>query len=135
MSSSQGDAAEIDALDEAETLLTDGEFSEVFSSQVLVDVSFLSEQVVFQIKLGLEGLSVSISLGDEGSQFLDFVLNCSEVNGDGGDGSLEFGVFGIQGINSLFESNNVFSFGGSEGVQGIDDGVSEFVELGDDFSE
>jgi len=40
--SSQGNVAEINALDEAETLLTDGEFSKVFSSQVLVDISFLS---------------------------------------------------------------------------------------------
>ena len=64
---SQGNAAEINALDKAETLFTDSEFSEVFGSQVLVDVGFLGEQIVLQIKLGLEGSSVSISLSNEGS--------------------------------------------------------------------
>jgi hypothetical protein len=66
-------------------------------------------------------------LGNKGDQFGDFVCDGCEIDCDGSDGSLEFSVFGVQGINSLLKGSNVFSFSGSEVIQGINDGVSEFV--------
>lgn len=85
--------------------------------------------------MSLEDLSVRVPLSNEGSQFLDFVCNGGEVNGDLGDNSTELGELGVESVNSFCEVFHVLGFSGGEGVQSIDDGGPEFVELVDDLSE
>jgi hypothetical protein len=127
--------AEINALDKAETLFTDGQLSEVFGSQVLVDVSFLGVEIIFKFELGGEGLSVIVSCGDELSQLLDFILDGGEVNSDLSNLSLEGSELSVQVLNSLLISSDVFGLGGSQVVDGINNCASEFVQFIDDFSQ
>jgi hypothetical protein len=116
-------------------LLTNCELPKVLISKILVDVGFLGVEFVLEFKLGSEHLSVSISLGNEGGQFLDFILDSGQIDGYGCNGSLEFGMLGVQGINSLLMGNDILSFSGTQIIQGVNDGVSELIQLGDDFSE
>jgi hypothetical protein len=66
-------AAEVSSLDEAEGLLTDGEFSEVLVLEVSVDLGFLSEGGVLELKLLLVDVEVLLALVGEAGELLDLV--------------------------------------------------------------
>jgi hypothetical protein len=121
-------------LNKAEPLFTDGQFSEVFSSQILVDISFLGVKVVLKVELCLEHLSVSISLGDELSQFLDLVIDGSQINSDLSDSSSELSMFSVQVFNSLLKRSLILSLSGGEVIEGVHNGCSEFVQFVHDFT-
>jgi len=129
------DSAEVGVLDEAETLLTDGEFTEVLVLQVGEDLGFLGVGVVLELKLGLVVLAVLITSVAELDGLFDLIVDGGQVVVEVVDGTLELSVFGVELVNTFFEVLLVLLFSEGEVVQAIDDGVSEVVKGLNDLSE
>ena len=89
------DVAEVSGLNDWQTLLTDGQLSEVFVLQVGVDVSLFGIGVVFQLKLLLSDWKVLFSLVGEGGLFFDLVDGGIKVLGGSADLSLELSIFSL----------------------------------------
>lgn len=81
------------------------------------------------------GPSIRNSLLFVGISLVNFVLGGNQIDVDVVDGSLEFGVFGVQLVDSLLEVDNSLSFGGSEFIQSVNDLISEFVQSINDLSD
>jgi hypothetical protein len=108
------------------------ELSEVLSLEVLEDVGFSGEVVVFGIQLSLETVSVALSLGHELGVGDEFLLNLVQFSGSQENSSLELSQLGV-------ELNDSFVIGNDGGVlvsgllvKGVDNLGSEVGEgLGD----
>lgn len=121
--------------DEGKSLVGGIKFSGVLVNEVIIDFSFGGVVIVLVIELCLEGVSISLSLGDVFSVLLEFFFDGGKFSVLEEDLSLEVSVLRVELDDSFFEIFLLLVFFSGDVVQGSDKLVSEVTESLNDLLE